>query len=64
MYNNNNKLCMIDCIGTPLKPLRTPNSRGSMEPLFPYPPDQLYSIPGTLTFNVNRMKTLIYFIKY
>ncbi|XP_036338718.1 coiled-coil domain-containing protein CG32809 isoform X12 [Rhagoletis pomonella] len=32
-------------IGAPVKPLRAHNSRGSMEPLFPYSPDQLYSIP-------------------
>ncbi|XP_029407894.2 coiled-coil domain-containing protein CG32809 isoform X15 [Bactrocera dorsalis] len=32
-------------IGAPVKPLRAHNSRGSMEPLFPYTPDQLYSIP-------------------
>lgn len=34
-------------VGAPVKPLRAHNSRGSMEPLFPYTPDQLYSIPGT-----------------
>ncbi|XP_018799818.1 PREDICTED: coiled-coil domain-containing protein CG32809 isoform X7 [Bactrocera latifrons] len=32
-------------IGAPVKPLRAHNSRGSMDPLFPYTPDQLYSIP-------------------
>ncbi|XP_037880138.1 coiled-coil domain-containing protein CG32809 isoform X2 [Glossina fuscipes] len=41
-------------MGTPLKPLRTPNSRGSMEPLFPYPPDQLYSIPDGYTSSPER----------
>ncbi|GAB0099546.1 hypothetical protein DMENIID0001_154210 [Sergentomyia squamirostris] len=33
-------------IGVPAKPLRSYGSRGSMGPgAFPYPPDQLYSIP-------------------
>jgi len=36
--------------GAPVKPLRSLNPRGSMEPLFPYTPDQLYSIPGTQEF--------------
>ncbi|XP_046803502.1 coiled-coil domain-containing protein CG32809 isoform X5 [Lucilia cuprina] len=50
MYTDRNKMTM----GTPLKPLRTPNSRGSMEPLFPYPPDQLYSIPDGYTSSPER----------
>ncbi|XP_013101067.1 coiled-coil domain-containing protein CG32809 isoform X2 [Stomoxys calcitrans] len=50
MYTDRNKVAM----GTPLKPLRTPNSRGSMEPLFPYPPDQLYSIPDGYTSSPER----------
>ncbi|CAO1382613.1 unnamed protein product [Diamesa hyperborea] len=32
-------------IGVPAKPLRSYGSRGSMGPQFPYPQDQLYSIP-------------------
>ncbi|KAM7350773.1 coiled-coil domain-containing protein CG32809 isoform 2-T6 [Cochliomyia hominivorax] len=50
MYTDRSKMAM----GTPLKPLRTPNSRGSMEPLFPYPPDQLYSIPDGYTSSPER----------
>ncbi|XP_037931670.1 coiled-coil domain-containing protein CG32809-like [Teleopsis dalmanni] len=41
IYSDRNKVT----IGAPVKPLRSHSSRGSMEPLFPYPPDQLYSIP-------------------
>lgn len=33
-------------VGAPTKPLRSYGSRGSMGPTYPYPPDQLYSIPG------------------
>ncbi|XP_055694362.1 uncharacterized protein LOC129796454 isoform X5 [Lutzomyia longipalpis] len=41
MYSDRNK----NAVGVPAKPLRSYGSRGSMGPAFPYPPDQLYSIP-------------------
>ncbi|XP_059608742.1 uncharacterized protein LOC132256385 isoform X4 [Phlebotomus argentipes] len=41
MYSDRNK----NSVGVPAKPLRSYGSRGSMGPAFPYPPDQLYSIP-------------------
>ncbi|XP_055389189.1 uncharacterized protein LOC129618456 isoform X4 [Condylostylus longicornis] len=42
MYSDRNK----NAVGAPAKPLRSYGSRGSMGPPFPYPPDQLYSIPA------------------
>ncbi|XP_044572911.1 coiled-coil domain-containing protein CG32809 isoform X5 [Drosophila ananassae] len=51
MYSSErNKVSM----GAPVKPLRSLNSRGSMEPLFPYTPDQLYSIPDGYTSSPER----------
>lgn len=49
--------------GAPTKPLRSyGGSRGSMGPSYPYPPDQLYSIPGIticelLSFSANILCT-------
>ncbi|XP_052857006.1 coiled-coil domain-containing protein CG32809 isoform X1 [Drosophila gunungcola] len=51
MYSSErNKVSM----GAPVKPLRSLNPRGSMEPLFPYIPDQLYSIPDGYTSSPER----------
>ncbi|XP_026845898.1 coiled-coil domain-containing protein CG32809 [Drosophila persimilis] len=51
MYSSErNKVSM----GAPVKPLRSVNPRGSMEPLFPYTQDQLYSIPDGYTSSPER----------
>ncbi|XP_037915678.1 uncharacterized protein LOC119654382 isoform X3 [Hermetia illucens] len=50
MYTDRNK----NAVGAPAKPLRSYGSRGSMGPPFPYPPDQLYSIPDGYTSSPER----------